>query len=437
MGNVELWLILLGKAMLSLLTQPFFYVSLILVGLIYAFIIRMERSMFSTKLRPWIKPFIHSVAGGILAAIFVTLLCALLGFTLTVPTVWWLWGVSLVMSLMGLRFINIAYSASIVCLLHLIATAVGPLQLEQSTLSSIYQSLLDIEPLSLLVIAALLLLTQALLIAWQGKHMVSPIYMSGKRGKIIGGYGLQGYWAIPLLLFMPVAVGTHGAVSFAASTVQPYFLVAGPEAWLLLACPIMLGVTGMTQSDSPKQLVRQTAQQWGLYAVILLLISLVSWWIEPMLWVAAIGMLFSFELLRWLNFHNESKQPPAYAPLDQGLRVLAIVEGSPAVHMEIQVGDTVLEANGQAVNSLAELYEAMSINPAFCRLKLLNHSGEVKFAQRTRYADEHHQLGIIMAPDGNAKHLKHYREPTLITIFGKGKLRRNLTSENDSMNITL
>lgn len=193
----------------------------------------------------------------------------------------------------------------------------------------------------------------------------------------------------------------------------------------------------MTQSSSPKQLVKQTAQQWGLYAVILLVIALVSWWVEPMLWVAAIGMLLSFEMLHWLNLHNESKQSPSYAPLDQGLRVLAIIEGSPAVHMDIQVGDTVLEANGQAVNSLAELYEAMSINPAFCRLKLLNHEGEVKFAQRTRYADEHHQLGIIMAPDGNAKHLKHYREPSLITVFGKSKLRRNLSPENDSMKITL
>src|SRR5690606_32961747 len=194
--NVELWLILLGKAMLSLLTQPFFYCSLILVGLIYAFIIRMERSMFSTKLRPWLKPFTHSVAGGFLAAIIISLLSALLGFTLTVATVWWLWGVSLVLSLIGLRLINIAYSASIVCLMHLIATVIGPLQLQQSILSRMYQSLLDIEPVSLLVIAALLLLVQALLIAWQGKHMVSPIYMSGKRGKIIGGYGLQGYWAI-------------------------------------------------------------------------------------------------------------------------------------------------------------------------------------------------------------------------------------------------
>lgn len=436
MDNVELWLILLGKAILSLLTQPFFYVSLLLLGLIYTFLTRMERAMFATRLQPWLKPFLQSVIGGVLAALAVSLVSALLGFTFTVETVWWLWGVSLLLALIRLRLVNIAYSAAIVSLLHLIAKLADPLPLQYDMLI-IYQSLLNLQPLNILVVASLLLLAQAALIRWQGKHFVSPIYMSGKRGKLIGGYVLHGYWTAPILLFMPVAAETKGAVTFAAQAVQPFFFTGGEGAWLLLACPLMLGLTGMTQSSSPEQFVKRTAKQWLLYAVLLLAIAIASWWVEPLIWVAAIGMLLSFELIHWLNRRNESKQPPRYGPLDKGLRVLAIVEHSPAVHMGIQAGDTVLKANGQAVNSLSELYEAMSINPAFCKLELLNTEGEIKFAQRARFADEHHQLGIIMAPDGKAKHLEKYREPGLLTLFGQSKLRQKLSSDTQDSTITL
>jgi len=384
----------------------------------------MERAMFSVKLRTWVKPFLFALIGGGIASIAISIITILLGFTFTASTVWWLCGISFVLMLMRLRFASIVYSAAIVTLLHLTATAIGPLTLDERV-GAVYQSLLELQPVSILVVASLMSLAQSLLVRWQGKLFVSPIYMSSKRGKVIGGYILQGYWAAPVFLFMPVAANTSGAVSFASQAVQPLFLTAGPEAWLLLACPLMLGVTGMTQSVNPDALVKRISNQWLLYSILILIISFASWWVAPLLWVAAIGLLLSFELVHWINRWQESKQPPRYGPLDKGLRVLAVVEHSPAVHMGIVAGDTVLKANGMSVNTLDQLYEAMSSNPAFCKLEMLNSDGELKFAQRARFVDEHHQLGIIMAPDGHAKYLENYREPSLFTLFGRGKLRRH------------
>lgn len=426
MNHVELWLILIGKALLSLLMHPVFYLSLIFLLLVFSFRTRLERAMFSVRLRAWVKPFVYALIGGAIASIAVSIITVLLGFTFSASTVWWLWGVSLVLMLIRLRFAGIVYSASVVTLLHLAAKAVGPLTLND-VVGEIYQSLLELQPVSILVVASLMSLAQSLLVRWQGKHFVSPIYMSGKRGKVIGGYVLQGYWAAPIFLFMPVASDTAGAVSFASQAIQPFFLTAGTGAWLLLACPLLLGVTGMTHSVSPAMLIKRISNQWLVYSVLILTISIASWWVTPLLWVASIGMLLSFELVHWINHWHESKYSPRYGPLDKGLRVLAIVEHSPAVHMGIEAGDTVLKANGKAVNTLDELYEAMSINPAFCKLELLNVNGDVKFAQRARFSDEHHQLGIIMAPDGHAKYLENYREPSLFTLFGHNKLRRQAT----------
>lgn len=435
LGNIELWLILIGKAILSLLTQPLFYASLLLLVIMYTYRTRMERAMFSVRLQPWLKRYAYAAAGGLLAALAVSIIAVLLGFTFTAATVWWLWGVSIILMLIRLRFVSIIYSASIVSVLNLAAHAIGPLELEQD-LQRLYESLLALQPVNILVVASLLSIAQSLLVRWQGKHFISPIYMSGKRGKIIGGYVLQSYWAAPLLLFMPVAADEAGAVSFATNAVQPFFLTAGPEAWLLLACPLMLGVTGMTQSLGPASFIKRVSNQWLIYSILFLMISLGSWWVEPLIWVAAIGMLVSFELVHAINRWNESKRAPRYAPLDKGLRVLAIIDHSPAVHMGIEAGDTVMKANGVPVNTLDELYAAMSTNPAFCKLELLNVEGELKFAQRARFADEHHQLGIIMAPDGLAKHFENYREPSLLALFGQGKLRRKLTRTTATIETT-
>ncbi|URN96142.1 MAG: PDZ domain-containing protein [Candidatus Pristimantibacillus lignocellulolyticus] len=438
MGDIELWLQVLGKALVSLLIQPLFYISLMLLLTMFLYRVRMERSMFSVKLKEWKLPMVFMILGGLVAAILVSVIAAVLGFTLTVPTIYWLWFIMLILTVFKVRFLTISYSAGIVAILHLIASVIGPLSL-QNDLAFIYQTLLDINAFSLLVISALLGIAQSVLVRIQHKHMISPVYMSGKRGKVIGGYVLQGYWPIPLLLFMPVTPEQSGAFLFNTAYGQPFFMSMSNEAWLMLACPLMIGVTQLTQAVTPKQLALRVSRQGLLVSCVLLLISIGSWWVSGLIWVSAILTLIASELLNWYNNSQESKQTPLYGQDNNGLKVLAVVKSSPAEQMNIEIGDIIIKANGQDVHTLEQLYEAMSINPAFCKLALLNNNRDLKFAQRTRYADEHHQLGIILAPDEQAKYLAKYKEPSLFTWLGRTKLlskQSAIIAESSSTSVT-
>ncbi|MDG0811929.1 hypothetical protein [Cohnella rhizosphaerae] len=71
------------------------------------------------------------------------------------------------------------------------------------------------------------------------------------------------------------------------------------------------------------------------------------------------------------------------------------------------------KANGVRVRSKEELHAALQLQPAFTKLEVLNRDGNVKFAQRARYAGEHHQLGLILAPDEDAEYVAAPRSSSL------------------------
>lgn len=424
MSDIELWLQVLGRAFVSLLIQPFFYISFALIIVMLLYRVRMERSMFSVKLSDWKYPMFSMFLGGVLAALVVSILAVVLGFSVTAPTLYWLWAIMIILGLFRVKFLSLVYSASIVALLHLIAAIIGPLSLP-SYITDIYQSLLDIDVVSLLVISSMLTIAQAILIRIHHKHIVTPVYVSGIRGKVVGGYVLQGFWPAPLLLFMPVASGTNVAFVLDAQAAQPFFLDTSHVAWLLLACPLMIGTTQLTKVLSPKQLAMREAKQSLFIGLGALLLAISSWWIHELAWATAILLLGSTEGLYRYNQWKEASRAPAYGQSSRGLKVLATIKDSPSQMMGIQAGDIIVKANGKPVHSLEQLYEAMSSNSAYCKLDLLDSQQELKFASRTRYADEHHQLGIILVPDEQSKFYDKYVEPSILTWLRKAKVMRN------------
>lgn len=417
-----LWLAVLGKALLSLLTQPFFYIALVILLLLFTYRVRMERSMFSVKLSDWKLPMLIVIAAGVLTAIIVSSIAGLLGFSVSVDTIYWLWGITIVLTLFKIRFLSVAYSAGIVILLHTLAGLLSEPNMHP-ILQSVYESLLAVETTGLLIIVAILHLAEAILVRFQGNNLASPVYVAGKRGKVVGGYVIHAYWPIPLFLFMPVQSTASGAFIFDEAIGHPFFLNLSAEAWLLLACPVMIGVTELSKALTPKEAIKTMSNKLLLLGAGLLLLALATWWYAPLIPLAAILTLLSHEIVGWLSKWREGNLAPMFTAQNNGVKILAIIEQSPAAELGLKSGEILHKVNGQFVQSIEQVFEAMSTNPAFCKLEVLDAAGEMKFVQRARYADEHHQLGIVFAPEENALHYKNYEQPALFTLFRKSKLK--------------
>ncbi|MGV2794926.1 serine protease, partial [Clostridium perfringens] len=84
---MELWLEglwNLTEAGVQLLLQPFYYISIILIMLLYRRQVMLERKLFHVRLHGWLRQTWRTVLGGLLAGLGVSLVSAFIGMTLTV-----------------------------------------------------------------------------------------------------------------------------------------------------------------------------------------------------------------------------------------------------------------------------------------------------------------------------------------------------------------
>ena len=109
--------------------------------------------------------------------------------------------------------------------------------------------------------------------------------------------------------------------------------------------------------------------------------------------------------------------------------VLSVVPNSPAQELGIGIGEIIHKVNGYRIKTKTDLHAAMGINSAFCRLEVLNDQGEVRFLKRGIFAGDHHQLGILLAPDQDVLYFLEQRPMHLFSY-----LRSKLTGllPNDS-----
>jgi len=391
---------MLGQAAVQLVAQPFYYIAVLFIILQYTRQIRMERQMFAVKLHNWPSLVLKALLAGLLIGLAVSVAGAFVGVTLTGESVIWLWAVAAVLMLVRIRYLCFAYSAGVIVLLQWLL-GWTPLSERTDWIGSAAVSLAGIDAAGLLVLVALLHLAEAVLVRWQGDRLATPSFLEGKRGKLVGGYILQGFWPVPLLMLVPAA---GSGASSSALPWTPLFGADWSQGWSFVALPMIIGFTEMTRSLLPREKAKHAAKGLLLYSICLAGAAILAWWQPMLLPLAAIASLLLHEAIIWRSRSVEAAQSPLYVHDSRGLRILGIVPGTPAAAMGLITGEVLHKVNGMHVRTKEDLYEALVHNSAFCKLEVLNLDGELKFVQRARFAGEHHQLGVILAPDEQANY---------------------------------
>ncbi|WP_240941864.1 PDZ domain-containing protein [Paenibacillus sp. HB172176] len=423
METVQSVLGLLGDAVVQLALQPFYYIAVLFIILQYRRQISLERKLFAVKLHDTMGLVLRALLSGLLIGLGASIVGAFVGAALTADAVLWLWVIAVVLMLVRIRYLCFAYSAGIITLLQW-GAGFTSLADRDDWLGSLASSLADIDAAGLLLLVALLHLAEAVLVSWQGTQLSTPLFLEGKRGKLIGGYMLQGFWPVPLFLFVPIAgTGQEGGADQASAlhaTWHTLFQGGGSQGWTILALPMIIGFTELTRSMLPKAKAKHAAKGLMLYSILLAGASLLAWWQSATLPLAALLSIVLHEAITWRSSIVESSRQPMYVHDERGLKLLGVVPGTPAEAMGLSAGEILYKVNGMKVSSKEELYEALLLNSAFCKLEVLNNDGEPKFAQRARYAGEHHQLGVILAPDEQANYYAASGPSSLIQLL-KGR----------------
>jgi hypothetical protein len=402
----------------TLWVHPFYWLSLLLLFYQYTRQVHFERRAFGIRLHSAIQETLSTFIWGAIAGVIVSVLFIGLGVVLRPTDLFWVWGVALLLSLIRVRYLCLAYAVGVVGIFQMIVRAMPNGEWKESPL---VDSLLQTNLPSLLAIVGILHLAEAFLVAKQGSRAAMPMFYESKRGKVVGGYELQRFWPLPLMLWIPMT---------GDATVLPYgdALASWGWPWLssavslaslqLFFFPTVVGYGDRTTTEYPEKLAKSSAQWLVGYGFMMIGVSIgVKFY--PM--AAMAGAILSFvlhELMIWMMKRRESGREPMYIHSNHGLKVLAVLPGSPAEAMAIQPGEIIHKVNGMKVKTKEELHQAIQLNPAFCRMELFNRSHELRLTHRSLYNGEHHQLGILLCPDHHARYAVKL-EPS--RWFGYGK----------------
>ncbi|WP_379135601.1 PDZ domain-containing protein [Paenibacillus sp. sgz500958] len=399
----------LGNAVLNLLTQPYYYISVICIAFIYRRQVLLERKLLHGKLHNWITETWRTVWTGLAVGLLVSLAGVALGISLSGTAVSLIWAVTVILLLIRVRYLCFACSIGVLGVIQVVLSWF-PESVAKGSLGEVLTALREMDIPALLVLATVLHLVEALLLRWNGARQASPLYLEGKRGKVVGGYQLQNFWPLPLFLLIPQGAGIGEL---------PWHPLLGGGLGLV-SLPVIIGFSGMTQSMLPRRKAARTSGRLLVYSAVLLGLSMLAAWWSPLTLLASLAAVGLHEGLAWYSALEERQSSPFFVHPQHGLMVLAVLPGSPAQEMGILPGEIVLKVNGVLLTRKAQLHEALRMNPAFCKLEVQNAAGESKYLQRAIYDGDHHELGMILAPDiDEPQSIRAYPS----TLYGMPKLK--------------
>lgn len=396
-----------GGAFLQMLLHPFYYVGILFILLHYRRQIAFERRLYATKLHSLLGETGRTVIWGLAGGLAATAAMGGIGATLQPEAVWLIWGLSLLLILFRVRFFCWAYAIGAIGVLQAVFGSV-PMLGEWEPLAWLSKPLLSLHMPAMLALVAILHLIEALFVRFQGSRFGTPMFYESKRGKIVGGYQLQGFWPVPLVLLVPYAGGEA----------LPWTPLLGGDGWqhgwALVGFPVMIGFTEMTMSRLPAEKVRISSNLLLVYAAAMLLFAWLAHLAPALTLTASLLCVLLHEGIIWYSRWDESRRSPIYVHGGNGLKILGVLPGSPAAELGLVAGEAIRKVNGVAVRTKQEMYEAMQLNAAYCKLEVVNLAGESKFLKRALFSGEHHQLGIILAPDQDAL---YYAESKPLSFF--------------------
>ena len=370
---------------LYFLANPIFYLWLILLYFLSKKRVKEERISFHTRVFRRLADYTIPFLPGLLTGVFLSIVTIGLGLIIS-----WEWITVIVVLYvffaltLQVQWLTPTYVLGFLLLFYGLEPLLGSMEY----VAPIYAELGNIPLVIVATILVLFMIAEGFLIRYHGATYSSPRLERSKRGKWVGLHVAKRIWLVPVVFFIPegmIPTITHWPVfSVGDVTLQPVFI------------PFLIGFTQRVRGSIPRMPIQAMGSRVIGLGLLLSLFAIGSYYI-PVLAVVLGGLAIVFrELLSYQAKIHEGKQPIFFSTQTKGCIILGVLPNSPAAKMNLEIGETIVKVNGQEVNTETGFYEALQINSAFCKLEVLNHDGEIRFAQGALYDGEHHQLGVLL-----------------------------------------
>jgi len=374
----------IGWTVISLFASPILWLAVLVSFLLSMRRVKRERNLFRSRTRSKRTDLFETLVPGFVVGLVLSVISVSL--TLTVST-------EFLIAFMVLTFL-ILLTGVIRFNLPL-----GPLVLLAGVTwfmtGDRVDSLRDVTVSDWLLLAALSLGAELVLLIWRGKKNLSPSLVLSKRGRYIGGLSSNKLWLIPLVVFVPGS---------SLETLIPQW--SFPEfVPIVLFLPI--GFSFLFTGQLPDQLIRPLIQGRLLTFVLSVVLAAGAFLTGQAVWLFGLPVLLVVHLILHQRIKRLNRsQTPLFLNGKRGVVILGTLPEKPASEMGLVPGEAIYKVNGEFVESEKSFYEAIQKHKPYLRLEVMNHNGDVRFAQRAFYEQDHHDLGILFVSEPGNKRTK-------------------------------
>ncbi|WP_033540939.1 PDZ domain-containing protein [Planococcus sp. CAU13] len=369
--------------------NPLLYIALLAAILLGYFRVKKERALFRSRIVWGGREFGDLLKDGILFALLFSVLFS--GIGLAVPLEW----------LVALSLVSIAIVISgiyqLASFAYLSVAAIGLGWLLNHYGWTIPFGLFDfggyavawpwIVPVALITGAMVFLEGQ--LVSRRGNEASSPRTQKTSRGLTAVTYKAKRLWLIPLLLVVP------GDLVDSYLPYWPQFPI-GESIFSFILFPAVIGFAGKTRRTLPENVYPKQGKSIWLLGLAVIGLALFSYLWEPMALIALAAGAVGRAVISIVAAVNENKGNHAVAPQSSGVMIVDVLADSPAAKMGLVRGEIIRKVNGLKVSNESELYAAIQVNAAHCRLEVLDHNKELRLRQHVIFRHDHYRLGLIV-----------------------------------------
>ncbi|MCM3023366.1 PDZ domain-containing protein [Heyndrickxia ginsengihumi] len=394
----QIWIEELLKGVVRFFLQPIVYYA-ILIAIFTGYLrVKRERKDFHVRLFSIFQELKFLFPLGLLAGLILSIVSVVTGYTIAYPFIVAVTIVTILFSLIGqFRYLSPAFTMG-TALILLFLLRIVPI----SSLSNIVQAVSYHMYTGFAILLGLFMIVEGWLMRQNGAKQLSPKLRKSRRGFTVGVFQAKRIWLVPVLCLLPLGPLT--------SSVDWWPVISwGGHSFSFVLVPFLLGFQQQIQSTLPQQAIDRVSKQVCLVGILTIIIAAAGYWYPIFSIVAAFVAILLRGFISLGHRMRENAAPYYFTPQIKGLMVLAVIPGSPADKMGLEKGEIIQKCNGKMVRHKDEFYQALQINPAFCKLEVLDIHNEIRFAQGALFVGDHHELGLLTLdekPDWDSE--KHY-----------------------------
>lgn len=369
--------------------NPLFVIALMVAVLVGYFRVKKERQSYRVRILPGVTELQKILVESWLHALILSVLLS--GIALVVDSGW-----LVLFSLISMLFV-LTFNFKITSPIYYATLAFGGLLLLQGFIPEFTYRGWEVSQLGFLgsltitipIIAGLLLIAEGHLIYKYGGRDASTYLIRTKRGLKAGVFKVKKLWLLPTLFLVPGdMIGTY----------LPYWpqFTLGESAFTFIPVPIVIGFSQVIRSKFPDVLAPRIGRAVVLVGLVVAAVGVAAIWMPIVGWAALIAGTMARIGISIATSIRERNGQFVLAPHTRGLVITGVLPDSPSEKMGLLPGEAIQAVNGQTVTNEKELYQAIQLNAAHCRLQVIDRNGEVRLMQQVLYHHDHHRLGLLV-----------------------------------------